>query len=234
MVGGRARSAPDFHPRFKSRGETRGERKGHQLQRLIARELMDDDEALGSLEEWRDSFRDLARVNSFLGGWSALRHALEQLPALPRRFVDVGAGDADVTLRVLRYLEGRRVKATCVAVDHSERILEIARQRIAQQPRAVQSAIALILGDARALPFEARSFDLATLNLSLHHFEPPDAVQVLSELARVADSVIVNDLRRSRVAWVFATAVFPVFTTNRFTRNDGPVSVLRSYTPVEA
>ena len=45
--------------------------------------------------------------------------------------------------------------------------------------------------------------------------------------------MIVNDLRRHFVAWAFARVVFPVFTDNPFTRNDGPLSVRRAYTPAE-
>jgi ubiquinone/menaquinone biosynthesis C-methylase UbiE len=190
---------------------------------------MDDVQEHGSVAEWRSSLRDLARVHRYLGGWRALRDALQRLPALPRHFLDVGTGDADVPLKVLGYLGDRGIEANCVALDRSERILAIARERVQQR-----RDITLAAGDARALPFATGSFDLATLNLSLHHFEPADAVAVLRELARVARDVIVNDLRRSRVAWVFARTVFPVFTANRFTRNDGPLSVLRAYTPDEA
>lgn len=199
------------------------------MQRLVARELMDDAQWRGSMEEWRASFRDLARVHRFLGGWSALSHALQRLPELPHRFLDVGTGDADVPLRMLDYLSRRGVRASCVALDQAERVVAIAQERIRGR-----SEIAVALGDARALPFTVASFDLATLNLSLHHFEPPDAIQVLRELARVARDVIVNDLRRSRIAWAFARTVFPFFTSNRFTRNDGPLSVLRAYTAPEA
>ena len=198
------------------------------MQRLVARELLDDDRAVGTIEEWRASFRDLARINRFLGGWSSLCDALHRLPELPSRFVDVGTGDGDVPLKLLDYLASRGVAASCVALDHSERVLAIAAQRIGDRPD-----IALALGDARTLPFADDSFDLATCNLSLHHFEPADATRVLREMARVARNVIVNDLRRSLVAWAFARTVLPLFTSNRFTRNDGPISVLRSYTPSE-
>lgn len=199
------------------------------MRRLVTRELMDDDDTVGSLEEWRATLADLARVNRFLGGWSALRTAVDRLPAAPRRFLDVGTGDGYMALRLLDYLRRRGTRATCVALDHSERILRIARERV-----GTRADVELALGDARSLSFPDGAFDLAMLNLSLHHFEPGEAVQVLRELARVARAVIVNDLRRSRIAWAFARVFFPLLTKSRFTRHDGPVSVLRSYLPVEA
>jgi hypothetical protein len=43
------------------------------MERLIARELMDDDENVGTHDQWRESLADLSWVNACLGGWSALR-----------------------------------------------------------------------------------------------------------------------------------------------------------------
>ena len=198
------------------------------MQRLIARELMDDDESIGTLAEWRQSLRDLARVNRYLGGWRALRRELDVLPQPPRRIVDVATGGADLPLRLLDHLAARGIRAACTAVDRSARILALARENAGGRPD-----LAFVQADATQLPFADRSFDLAMLNLALHHFDPGQATAVLRELARVAAIAIVNDLRRSRVAWSFARLVFPLFTPNRFTRSDGPTSVLRAYTPRE-
>lgn len=194
----------------------------------MARELMDDDETLGTDAEWRESLRDLARVNLLLGGWNALRAEVARLPRLPERIIDVASGGADMPSRLLDYLAERGVAATCVALDRSARMLRIARSF-----GISHLSLSFAQGDARQLPYAQGSFDLATMNLALHHFDPPDAVAVLRELARVAASVIVNDLRRSRIAWAFARFVFPLFTRNRFTRNDGPISTLRAYSPGE-
>jgi hypothetical protein len=44
---------------------------------------------------------------------------------------------------------------------------------------------------------------------------------------------IVMDLRRSWVAWALISVLARFFTRNSFTRHDGPMSVLRSYTVPE-
>ncbi|MBV8165131.1 MAG: methyltransferase domain-containing protein [Candidatus Eremiobacteraeota bacterium] len=198
------------------------------MRRSIAREMMDDDETIGTPAQWRQSLGDLARINLWLGGWHALRSELERLPEPPSAIVDVATGGADLPERVLAYLARRGRHANCVAVDRSARILGLA-----QMMRAGNGQLTFVQADARALPFADRSFDVATCNLALHHFDPPDATRVLRELARVGRSVIVNDLRRSWIAWAFARVVFPFFTSNPFTRNDGPISVRRAYTPSE-
>jgi len=101
-------------------------------------------------------------LNRFLGGWSSLCDALHRLPELPSRFVDVGTGDGDVPLKLLDYLASRGVAASCVALDHSERVLAIAAQRIGDRPD-----IALALGDARpfAMPFGIARLSPPSLSL---------------------------------------------------------------------
>jgi ubiquinone/menaquinone biosynthesis C-methylase UbiE len=158
-----------------------------------------------------------------------MRSEIDRLPRLPQTVLDVGTGGADMPAYVVDYLRSRGVRAECVAVDKSPNFLALASERLAGR-----NDIRLQVADATALPFGDGSFDLAMLNLALHHFDGASAVQVLRELARVARTVIVNDLRRSRIAWAFARFVFPLFTHNRFTLHDGPMSVLRSYTPKEA
>jgi ubiquinone/menaquinone biosynthesis C-methylase UbiE len=199
------------------------------MPRLIARELMDEETSSGATADWRGSLDDLARINALLGGLRLMRIELDRLPTAPRTIVDVGTGGADMPAFMLDHLRGRGVAATCVAVDRSPAALGVAAERLGSR-----TDVRLQAGDASALPFADGSFDLATLVLALHHFDGQQAVIVLRELARVAKTVIVNDLRRSTVAWAFARYFIPLFTRNRFTVNDAPMSVLRAYTPDEA
>src|SRR5579864_5385534 len=197
------------------------------MERLVARELMDD-ESFGTLAQWRGALSDLCKVNRYLGGWAALRTEVERMPVVPRRILDVGAGSADLSKRLLGELGRKGVWAQCIAFDRSPRVLQLA-----QDFGGFGSALRFEQGDAQELPFADRTFDLAMMNLALHHFDPDAAVVVLRELARVAMHVIVNDLRRSRIAWAFARFVFPLLTRNPLTRNDGPLSVRRAYCPSE-
>jgi len=198
------------------------------MPRLLATELMDDDGASGDPAEWRGTIDDLARINAALGGRRLLRDEVSRLATPPRTVIDVACGGADMPVYLLDWLRSRGQRTTCVALDRSQKILDAAAARIGRR-----DDIMLVRGDAASLPFADGTFDLATMNLALHHFEPPHAVRVLRELARVARTVIVNDLRRSRIAWAFARFGFPLFTRNRFILHDGPVSALRAYTTAE-
>lgn len=188
-----------------------------------------DDASARDDREWRACLADLSSINRLLGGLSALRGELDRLPRAPRTILDAGTGAADMPAAVLDHLRKRGVRASCVAVDRSERVLVLAAERL-----RARHDIELRRADVLALPFADASFDLATFNLALHHFEPDDATRALRELARVAHTVIVNDLRRSRIAWLFAATILRAAVRSPLTKHDGPVSVLRAYTPGEA
>jgi len=197
------------------------------MERAATRELMDEDGS-GTPREVSGNFRDIALINAWLGGVRTTITEVDRLPVTPRTILDVCTGGGDMPLALLDHLRSRGLAASCVALDRSASALDAAATRVRGR-----SDIALVRGDALSLPYHDRTFDLVTCNLALHHFEPADAVRALAEMARVGRDVIVNDLRRSAVGWMLACAVFPLFTRNRLTLHDGPLSVRRAYSPAE-
>ena len=64
----------------------------------------------------------------------------------------------------------------------------------------------------------------------LHHLPSDEAILLLREMSRVARlGVVVNDLDRTRLGWIGAWLIGHLLTGNRYTRQDAPLSVLRSY-----
>ncbi|HET9393102.1 MAG TPA: methyltransferase domain-containing protein [Candidatus Rubrimentiphilum sp.] len=194
--------------------------------RAAGRELLDDRvESIGELEE---NFRDIERANRFLGGLTAVRAALRSLE--PETILDVGCGSADIGRALVRDARrrGRRLHVTCL--DANPDVLEIARRHSHDD-----GTMSFVRGDGSVLPFEGASFDVVLCNLTLHHCDPDVASALLRELRRVARlAPVVTDLRRSRIAWAGTSVLAALFTRNRLTRHDAPLSVLRAYTPLEA
>jgi ubiquinone/menaquinone biosynthesis C-methylase UbiE len=88
--------------------------------------------------------------------------------------------------------------------------------------------------DGARLPYPDGSFDIGHCSLLVHHLDPPDAVAVLRELARVArHGVVVNDLRRSLLTFVATGVSVALLARCRTTRVDGLASVRRAYTLAE-
>lgn len=175
---------------------------------------------------------DIARVNRRLGGCWLTRRALAALLANTPRdaavaLLDVATGSADIPLALQPWLARRWPRATIVATDLSPQIVGIAA-------RYAGDRLALAVADGLRLPFADGRFAVTTCSLALHHFAPPAAVALLRELSRVSRiGVVVNDLVRSRAAYLGARAFGRVLSCNPLTRHDGPASVQRAYTRAE-
>lgn len=184
-----------------------------------------------------DALQHVAAVNRWLGGRRALlRHLAGLLPAGPARILDVGTGSADLPLAIAGWAgRGRDVRVT--AVDLHARTLEIARGRVrARQGPENAGRIQFARADGLRLPFATGTFDIALLSMTLHHMEGEDRVGLLRELARVArgGDIVVGELERTLPNYLGARLMAAtLWRRNPVTRHDGPLSVLRSFTPGE-
>jgi SAM-dependent methyltransferase len=183
--------------------------------------------------ELAGNLRDIRRANRWFGGTRAVVRAMQGAGSGERgagvvTVLDLATGSADIPLAIVEKArrEGWRVAVT--ATDVQPAVLAVARA--AERPGLLRVEAA----DARDLPYADASFDVVTLSLALHHFEPDDATRVLREMRRVGRLLLVNDLERSRpglaAAWLFAH----LLTRNRLTRHDAPLSVRRAYPRSEA
>lgn len=108
--------------------------------------------------------------------------------------------------------------------------VDLKRLHLRQTPPGVLR----VQADARSLPFADRCFDLVTASLFLHHFDGAEATAVLAELWRVTGgALVVNDLHRARVPWLFARVALPLLLRSRVSVTDGLISIRRSFTPAE-
>jgi SAM-dependent methyltransferase len=173
-------------------------------------------------EEAVRSLADLRLVNRWLGGGRSMRLAVSPLlsgSARPR-LLDVGCGSADVPHLLRRELGGRLVVVG----------LDIKLLHLRQTPDGIER----VLGDVRRLPFQPRSFDVVTASLFLHHFDGPDVAPLLASLFTLARrALVVNDLHRAWVPYLFGRLAFPALFRSPVSVADGLLSIRRAFRPVE-
>ena len=196
-------------------------------------ELENIDRGTFTPAEYEGCLVELRRVNRWLGDARALSRSLFPAVELDRMrefsVLDVGAGSGELLRVVARWAreEGRR--ARLVGLELNER----SARSILEESRAF-SEIDAVRGDALRLPFATDAFDYVMCSLFTHHFRDESVVRVLGEMARVARlRVFVIDLHRHPVAYLFFTTVARLFLHNRLIREDGALSILRSFTPGE-
>ena len=114
-------------------------------------------------------------------GWEEdLNDLQDDVAALPpARTLDVACGTGFLT---------RRLRGEITALDQSERMLEVAAERV---PAAV-----FVSGDALALPFTDGSFDRLFTGHFYGHLQDGDREAFLAEAHRVANELVIVDSAR--------------------------------------
>lgn len=180
-----------------------------QVWELVQREQRDDATVQRDAAALAEVLRDrAARTRSWferLGPeWDALRkvfhddllraRAVARLVPAGLAVCDVGTGTGVLAIELARL--GCRV----VAVDHSPRMLEAARAKLAAEEL---ENVELRGGDAAALPLEDASVDAAFAHMVLHYL--PSPAEALAEMARVVrpgGAVVIVDFEEHDREWM--------------------------------
>lgn len=204
------------------------------MSRLLTPARRDEPELMDApglpVAEVVDAYRVLRMVNRQLGNLRTVRRELRRLcredrevgPAVSLLDLGAGSGDLPAVMRDRLAADGRR--ALALALDRDPTACGLARRL----------DLGVVRGDALRLPFADGSIDLVTAIKFAHHFRGPDLARLLAEMARVARRrVLVLDIRRHWLAYWGFVAWSRAVTANRLVRHDGPLSVLRAFTPGE-
>jgi ubiquinone/menaquinone biosynthesis C-methylase UbiE len=184
-------------------------------------------------EEYEECLVELRRVNNYLGDASALRHSL--FPEIERAglqsfsLIDVGAGSGELLRVVATWARETERRAFCVGLEFNARSARAILEESSGLPE-----ITSVRGDALSLPFADGRFDYAICSLLTHHFKDEQVVTTLREMSRVARRrIFVIDLHRHPLAYYLYTTLGRLFLHNRLIREDGALSILRSFRPDE-
>lgn len=190
------------------------------------------DEPRHDPDELRHSLEAVTRANRWFGGLRALRSHLGGARRAGEEllFLDVGTGDGQVLTDLIAWGRAAGAAWRGVGVDRHAQAASIAGSKAARD-----AAVTIVRADALSLPFPDDSCDVVLCTLTLHHFAPGSDVAAVAEMARVARGrVLVNDLHRHPVNYALAKLLsWTLWRGDRLTRHDGPLSVLRSFTPEE-
>ncbi len=183
--------------------------------------------------EYEGCLVELRRVNRWLGDARALRRTLlrdiERQELKEFSVLDVGAGSGELLRVVAESACVRSARARLVGLELNAR----SARAIVEESR-VYPEIGSVRGDALCLPFSDDAFDYAICSLFTHHFDDGGVVAILREMSRVASRrIFIIDLHRHPLAFFLYTTAGKIVLHNRLLREDGALSILRSFRPTE-
>ena len=180
--------------------------------------------------EYERFLKEIRFINRFTGDLRTLKKTLfreiERAGLSEFSVLDVGAGSGELLGAVAGYARKAGKKAMLTGLD----LNAISAESIKRE----SSEIAAVRGDAFRLPFEDGAFDYAICSLFTHHLKDEAAAEVLREMKRVSRrGMYAIDLHRHPVAYALYKIFCVVFRISPLVRDDGSLSILRSFKPDE-
>lgn len=172
--------------------------------------------------------KDLARVNAVtLAARPTLTFLACATKGLPSfRLLDVGFGHGDMLRRIARWAKRRGLAADLIGVDLNRRSAVAAR---AATP--IEWPIEYRTGDYRDV---AGPLDIIVSSLVAHHMTDDELDEFLRFMeARATRGWIVNDLHRLAFPYHGFPLLARLLGAHRIVREDGKVSIGRSFRPAE-
>jgi SAM-dependent methyltransferase len=201
--------------------------------RQRSHELENIDKGSYTPAEYEGCIVELQRVNEWLGDAKALRGSLlkeiETQGLQSFSVLDVGAGSGELLRVTAQWARATNRTARLVGLELNQRSAQAILGESCDFPE-----ISSVQANGLVLPFGDDTFDYVIQSLTLHHFDDEGAVSILREMGRIAArGIFVIDLHRNPVAYFFYTTIGRLFLHNRLLREDGALSILRSFKPEE-
>jgi SAM-dependent methyltransferase len=183
-----------------------------------------------SYEELRACLRDIARVDRLTFAYRPTLSWMEKLiaahpkPTRPLRVVDVGCGYGDTLRRINAWAARRRISVALTGIDLNPDAIRAAKEATPPTQR-----IEWIVGDALS-DAATGEIDIVVSSLLTHHLTNPQVVQFVRWMERTARrGWFINDLHRQPVPYYFFRLWARFTNWHPFVKNDGPVSIRRSF-----
>jgi hypothetical protein len=191
------------------------------MERIYTPEIMDD---FSIKDERIDiALKELKVINYFLGGNSTTKSGIKVvIKSIPGnnavRILDAGSGGSDVLLSMTQIINNPVI--SCLDINI----------RACWFTRINYPGVNSICGDVLEYPFKNGSYDIVHTSLFLHHFTEEQIKLILINLINSSKyAVVINDLRRSILAYWGIKILTMLFSKSDMVKNDGPLSVKRAF-----
>jgi 2-polyprenyl-3-methyl-5-hydroxy-6-metoxy-1,4-benzoquinol methylase len=191
-------------------------------------EIMDDFELKGA--ELEQTLSDLENINKWLGGnkitLDGIQKLLKDTPEKRTiRIADVGCGSGALLREIANWGRDQKLDMELIGIDANPYAIEIAQRRSDYYPEIKFETLNIFSED-----YKRQEYDIVLCTLTLHHFKNEEILELLNIFKEQSQlGVIINDLQRSKTAYILFQAFCKVFINNEIARKDGLTSILRGF-----
>jgi len=168
----------------------------------------------------------LERINFVLGGYQVFYDAFKQLKLKNGETVtDWGCGGGDGLRKLAIWTKRHHLSIQFTGLDATPAAIRFAKNRAASFTN-----LNFIQADVLK-EVQPEKYDYVISSLFTHHFDDDNWIILIQKmLASSKKAVIINDLHRHPLAYYSFTATARLFSRTTMIRQDGALSVLRSFT----
>ena len=200
-------------------------------ERSLLPELMDDP-SLDAVT-LQQALNEVTLVNRILGGNKVTTHGLdyffEKFPKRQYSIADMGCGDGATLRTVADYCRKKGISVSLWGYDFNPKSIALAREKSTDYPE-----IQFEVQDILKLDADHFSYDIILSVLTMHHFTNAEIDRFLNQFLQLSRlGVVINDLQRSRLAYVLFKGFSRVFMRSHIARYDGLISIKRAFTKKE-
>ena len=191
-------------------------------------EIMDDFELQGPKLE--KTLEDLDNINKWLGGNKITLQGIKKLlKGQPKsgiiQIADIGCGNGAILREIAKWGRSKNYRFQLIGIDANPHTIEIA-EKLSAYYSEIQYSTLNIFSDE----YIKREFNIVLCTLTLHHFKNQEIIGILNNFYKQAKTgIVINDLHRSRMAYLLFQAFCRVFINNEIARKDGLTSILRGF-----
>ncbi len=195
------------------------------------REIMDQSHVTES--RLHSALDELRYFNRYLGG---LRTSLDAVRTLINpgdshvSILDIGTGGGDVVAHLYDRLSSDGLEPEILGVDILSEAVTYARSHYGDREN-----LQFLTADFNDIGLTCRNrWDVVHSSLFLHHLpddEIPGVLQMMGRMCR--RGIVINDLQRHPFAYYGVKGLTSLLTDSEMIQNDGPLSVLRSFSEEE-
>jgi len=177
-------------------------------------------------QEYNECLIFLDKIARYLGGDSANLWALKKIRAKfdePKSIIDFGCGGGFFSAKLSKLYPNCKI----LGIDSSQDAISFAQNKF---PVKKYPNLSFELVNPENYIIPEYSVDIIITTLTCHHLTDEQIISFLkmSSLA-VKQTVIINDLQRSKIALFAFKLIAPLLFNNRLIKHDGALSIYRGF-----